>query len=321
MRYKKKPVKASSCKYLTSFFLAFMIVFSMSSVAQTLPSGYPELGYSTSIANINAKSMQYAKSVGISCVETSLSVFVDRENVKFLVSEEEIIEKIKAAKLAADEAGIKIWSIHMPFSKQIDLSLADENKRKEVVNFHVSVLKFCALLDPDIILFHPSYFLGVNERALRKSQFVKSAKELDKEVRKMGSQMVIENMLGKDLVVKGGLREWPLCRDVAETKELMSRLPRTVGSAIDLNHIKNPEKLILAMGKRLKTLHVADGDGLKERHYFPCDGKGSNDWNAILSALEKVKYKGPFLYECHFKDVKDLVDCYTSMHNNYKAKR
>lgn len=310
-------------KFLSSIFTVLIVVTGFFSAPKVWANPKADdhklpIGYSTPIGRVNLQTMEYAKSAGVSYIETSISEFIDKKNRSFLVDDKEIIEKLKAAKAAADKAGIKIWSVHMPFSSNIDLSLANEADRKSVVALHKKVLEFCKILQPNIILFHPSYYLGINERALRKKQLIASATELNVEVIKMGCQMVVENMWGKDLVMEGGTREWPLFRTVEEVQELMSRLPKSIGSAIDLNHILNPEKLILAMGSRLKTIHVADDDGVKERHYFPCSGKGTNNWNAILSALDKVNYNGPFMYECHIDDVKDLKQCYDTLYNNYK---
>lgn len=103
-------------------------------------------------------------------------------------SEEEIIRRVKAAKAIADEAGIQIWSIHMPFGNDVDLSKADENERKSVVEYHKSVLKYCRILKPKIILFHPSFYLGLNERDVRMNQMIQSAIELNKEVKKIGAK-------------------------------------------------------------------------------------------------------------------------------------
>ncbi|MEC3880521.1 sugar phosphate isomerase/epimerase family protein [Parapedobacter sp. 10938] len=65
-----------------------------------------------------------------------------------------------------------------------------------------------------------------------------------------------------------------------------------------MNHIKHPERLIRALGKRLKHVHIADGTGDAENHWLPCSGKGNNDWPAILAALDEAGYAGPFMYEC-----------------------
>jgi hypothetical protein len=95
------------------------------------------------------------------------------------------------------------------------------------------------------------------------------------------------------------------------------RLPADIYSAIDMNHIKNPENLIRAMGPRLKSVHMADGHGEAENHYFPCSGQGSNNWVAILAALHEAQYSGPFLYESAHADVKDLKPCYASIYEAF----
>src|SRR5690606_19709273 len=127
-----------------------------------------------------------------------------------------------------------------------DLSLRSEEERQRVVALHKKLLGFLEILQPKIILFHPSWYLGLNERVIRKEQLIKSATELNEVVMKMGATLVIENMLGPELLVSSNTsRESPLCRTVVETVEIMDRLPHTIYSAIDMNHIKHPEQLIL----------------------------------------------------------------------------
>ncbi|MEJ5961585.1 SGNH/GDSL hydrolase family protein [Pedobacter immunditicola] len=297
-------------------FLTFLTVFIAAAQDKTTPKPL-SVGYSIGIHGITEETMTYAKSVGIDYIETSINGFIDKDR-NFKYSDDEIIARVKKAKKIADDAGIKIWSIHMPFSKVIDISLTDEAERKKVVALHQKVLKFCAILQPEIILFHPSYYLGLNEREQRKTQMIKSARALNKSVRAIQSQMVMENMLGFDLMV-GENRERPLMRTVEETVELMKRLPDNIYSAVDMNHIKYPEKLILALGKRLKSVHIADGTGKQENHFFPCSGKGQNNWVKILAALDEVGYNGPFLYESAVKDVKDYKECYLSLFNQFVA--
>lgn len=315
--------KNMNTSLLSSFFLVLscLLVFpNLSATAKNDSKGL-EIGYAISITNVTPEAMHYAKSVGVSSIEIGFGALVDKSTREFTISDEALMERMTNAKKAADDAGINIGSIHMPFGEHIDLSLSNEEDRKDVVIFQKKLLGFLKILKPEVILFHPSWHLGRNERETRKKQFIKSATELDKVVRKMKATMVIENMLGPKLVLSA-TRERALCRTVEETVEIMNRLPKTIYSAIDMNHIKQPEKLILAMGSRLKSVHVADGDGLAERHYFPCSGQGENDWTAILAALDEVNYQGPFMFESAHKDVKDLKECYDELHAEYiKAKR
>lgn len=277
-----------------------------------------KVGYSIPIGGekFELESLKYAKSVGVDYVEVSgMSAFIDGQR-NFKLSESEIKDRLKWAKKNADEAGIEIWSIHMPFGEKLDLSLVHESERQDVVAKQGKLVELLAILEPKIILFHPSYFLGLNERDLRKAQLIKSAVELNEVVKGINATMVIENMLGAELL-RDQNRERPLLRTVQETVEVMNRLPKSIGSAVDMNHIKNPEELILAMGSRMKSVHIADGTGRHENHYFPCSGKGQNDWTLILAALDKVGYKGPFMYESAYDDEKDLMVCYKMLYNNY----
>ncbi len=270
-------------------------------------------GYSVGIEKITADKLKYARSVNIEYIEVSgMNVLFDKER-NFLLSEDEMAEKFANVKKWADEAGIKIWSVHMPYGKKIDLSMTVENERQEVVELHKKLLGYCKILNPEIILFHPSYLPERHKREKHKEQLVKSVRELNPVVRRMKATMVVENMLGYNLVRDESL-ENPLFRSVEEVVEMMNKMPRTVYSAIDMNHIKNPEKLTDSMGKRLKTVHIADGNGEKECHYLPCSGEGQNDWIAILKALDKAGYSGPFMFECAYDDEKQLVDCYQQLH-------
>ncbi|WP_316814030.1 TIM barrel protein [Pedobacter heparinus] len=278
-----------------------------------------KIGYSIGINAITAEKMTAAKSAGVDYIEVSMGALLNKDRT-FKLTEQETLEKVKQARKIAVAAGITIWSVHMPFSKDIDLSLTDEKERRIVLALHQKVLKYCEILQPHIVLFHPSFFLGLNEREARIKQLVKSVESLNGSVKKIGATMVVENMLGFDLLA-GAARERPLCRSVEETTQIMKRLPKDVYAAIDMNHIKNPEKLILAMGKRLRTVHIADGTGKQENHYFPCSGQGQNNWVAILAALNEVGYTGPFLYESAYKDVKDMLPCYESLYQQLLQSR
>ncbi|MDD4755773.1 MAG: sugar phosphate isomerase/epimerase [Prolixibacteraceae bacterium] len=297
--------------------LFFLIPFFYSSISAQKKETVPEpleIGYSVGIEKITAEKLKYAKSVNIEYIEVSGMNVLFGDNRNFLLSEAEMAEKFSNVKKWAGDAGIRIWSVHMPYERNIDLSMTGEDERREVVELHKKLLGFCKILNPEIILFHPSYLPGRHERDRHKDQLVKSVRELNPLVRRMKATLVIENMLGYELV-RDEKRENPLFRSVDEVVEMMKRMPRSVCSAVDTNHIKNPEKLIDSMGRRLKSVHIADGNGEKECHYLPCSGEGQNDWVVILRALKNARYKGPFMFECAYDDEKQLVDCYHSLHS------
>lgn len=275
-----------------------------------------EVGNSLSVTRITSEKMSEYKLSKIEHLEAGgMNQFFD-SNRELTKTDAEITSLFTQAKKAADDAGVNIWSVHMAFGEKMDLSLLNESLRQKVVNGHKKLLEFLAILDPEVILFHPSYYLDPpNQRDMRKNQLIKSAKELDEAVQDIGAVMVLENMLGPELMT--GNRERPLMRTVEESVEIFNRLPASIQLAIDMNHIENPERLVRALGDRLKTVHIADGTGRAECHWFPCSGEGENDWVEILSALDGVGYSGPFLYECAYPDEKDLVECYQTLYNQF----
>lgn len=63
---------------------------------------------------------------------------------------------------------------------------------------------------------------------------------------------------------------------VEETVEIFNRPSDDIYSAVEMNNIKNPEKLIRAIGDRIKSVHIADGKGEAENHFFTCSHEGLN---------------------------------------------
>ena len=277
-----------------------------------------QIGVSMGITTITPEKLAYADSVGIDCINISLNPLVNK-NRQLAFSPAAIHQMVAKVKKATQAADIHIAAFHMPFGQKMDLALISESDRQAVIAVHRQLLDLCGTLHPDIVLFHPSWYLTVNQRDAHIRQLVQSAKDLLPAVEKTGGRMVIENMTGPELQVtrKGVTYERPLLRTMEETVAIMAQMPPDVYAAVDMNHILHPEKLILALGKRLQFVHIADGDGAHERHYFPCSGKGMNDWMAIIDALYQAGYTGPFMYECHYKDLKDLVVCYNLLYNRY----
>lgn len=279
-----------------------------------------KVGYSIPIGGdkFELENLEYAKSVGVDYVEVSgMGTFVGKDG-EFKMSDEEIKKRLQWAKENADKAGIKIWSVHMPFGEHIDLSLVNEKDRSDVVAVQGKLTEFLEILEPKYLVYHPSWYLSLDERGRRKQQLIKSVEKLDEKAQNINATMLLENMLGPELL-KNKDQERPLMRNIQEVEEMLARLPESVDIVIDLNHIKNPEHLIETVGDRLKSLHVNDGTGEREDHYFPCSKKGKQAWDHIFSALEKVGYEGVFMYETtEYEDEKNLKSCYSSLYQSFK---
>lgn len=259
-----------------------------------------------------------AKMSGIDAIEISASELFLRSGL-----EDERQIKARCRRLNRDlrRAGIEIWSIHMPYGKEIDLSQTDEAVRQRSVELNRRILSYLGFLCPRVVLFHPSWYLGHGEREARIAQLVRSIRELLPEVRTIGTKVVIENMLGYELQ-KDEQYERPLGRTVEEMVHILSLMPAEVDVAVDMNHIDRPELLISALGSRVRTIHVSDGDGRHECHELPGEGRGDNDWVAILRALyEDAHYRGVFMFEVKKAEFHQLKMCYDRMYEQYMQTR
>lgn len=266
------------------------------------------------LQGLTFENLKEARSAGISDIEISLTGLVNGDHP---IPNAELKEKFRRIKQDADSAGINIWSIHMPYGADCDPSHVDETIRSHSENAYRGYIDVVSVLEPEVILFHPSWRLGLNERRQRMSRLAKTITSLNKDVKEIGAMIVLENLLGYKLLRSPGV-ERPLGRTVEEMVEIMELMPADVYAAVDMNHIKNPERLIAALGCRIKSVHIADGDGEKECHQLP--GRGKNNWTLILQALDRAGYTGPFLYEIRAKEVngfKDLVTTYNRIYEDY----
>ncbi len=75
-------------------------------------------------------------------------------------------------------------------------------------------------------------------------------------------------------------------------------LDSTVGICLDFGHAHLDGDLVDAIetvSEHLIATHVHDNQGRTDDHLIPFDG--SIDWAAALTAIQKVGYEGPFLFE------------------------
>ena len=262
---------------------------------------------------LTAEALRKAKASGIDHLEVSLTGLVNGDSP---LAPKVLAERFAQLKASADSAGVNIWSIHMPYGADCDPSHTDETIRSASEAAYRSYIAAVAVLNPEIILFHPSWRLGLNERPQRIDALVRTLTALNPDVKAIGASMVVENLLGPQLLRKPGV-ERPLGRTVEEMTAIMDALPADIYAAVDMNHIAHPEQLIDALGTRIKSVHIADGNGKKECHLLP--GRGENDWDAILAALDRAGYNGPFLYEIKGSEgasFRELKQNYDNLHRH-----
>lgn len=198
----------------------------------------------------------------------------------------EIREKALHAKRNADQAGLKVWSCHLPFSRTMDISVLNDSARMANLEHLTRMIAICGELGTQKLVLHPSSEPIVDaDREKRIENSIASIGILRKEAARIGAELCIED-----------LPRTCLGRNSAELLRIIAPYP-DVKICFDTNHMLSEELVhfVEACGNRIATVHISDYDMVDERHWIP--GKGKIDWPAVYQALMKTGYKGVFMYE------------------------
>lgn len=197
---------------------------------------------------------------------------------------------VNAEKIAQDvqNAGLSIWSIHLPFNRQQDISMLDDEKRRFIIDANRQLIEAAGRIGVKVAVLHPSSEpISDEERPERMRRSREAIIELNKVAQDCGIMLAVEN-----------LPRTCLCRTAEEMVELLSGTGAKV--VFDTNHCLIQQnhyfiKTLAEAGLEIVSLHISDYDFVDERHLLP--GDGLNNWTAIFAALQDAGYKGPMLYE------------------------
>ena len=236
--------------------------------------------YSGVLNEINATQLNELEDLGFELIELGVSYLVGKPI-------EEQKEWISHINEVMDSSGLKIWSIHIPFGKSLDISSVDENDRQRIVKELISLIDLCSNLRPSKYIIHPSAEpIADSERKIRMEKSITSLKELNKFVKDKGANLAVEC-----------LPRTCLGNSSDEILYLVNSIGDGIEVCFDTNHLlkEKPEIFASKVGKYISTVHISDYDGIDERHWIP--GRGIIDWGKVLDELIKCGYKGPWMFE------------------------
>ncbi|MBR2375380.1 MAG: sugar phosphate isomerase/epimerase [Clostridia bacterium] len=191
----------------------------------------------------------------------------------------------------AQKYGVELWSLHFPFYPEgtLDISATDATVRNYTLETYKELILQGSAIGIKIFILHPSCGpFDQNERENKLLNAEQSLRILAEFADQYGAVIAVEDMCRVSL----GNTSKEILRLISVDDRLKV--------CFDSNHLLQEEgdSFILAVGDRLITTHISDYDFVNERHWLP--GEGKIDWKKILSALEKVGYTGPWLYEVEF---------------------
>ncbi len=228
------------------------------------------LGISVSAVN-RALIPEYA-AAGFSVVEISPKAAPFEELRAFCEGTAEEIAK----------SGMGLWSLHLPFGRQLDISAPEEEKRAAALEALFPVVELARSLGAKTLVVHGSS--EPNEDAERPARMEACASSLDELNRAAGElNLALEN-LPRTCIGR-----------VAE--EVVSLSGHCAGICFDVNHLlmESHEEFLRAAASRVITTHLSDYDGVDERHWLP--GRGIVPYKLVRDTLLRAGYTGPFLFE------------------------
>ncbi|MBP3315170.1 MAG: sugar phosphate isomerase/epimerase [Clostridia bacterium] len=235
---------------------------------------------------ITAELMTGHKAAGIDTIEVSVG------NMELAAA----LDFAKTRELA-DEYGIELWSLHLPF---LPFHVIDPSNP---VIADYTVEYFCSLIDKaveigiKVFVVHPSGEpIAASDRPMRMECAKKSLAALAEYATAKGTVIAVED-----------LPRTCLGRDSSDILELISAHP-DLRVCFDTNHLLG-EKIsdfIAKVGEKIITTHVSDYDEKNERHWL--SGEGVIDWKALKDALIAIGYDGPWLYELGLGGSSSTID-------------
>jgi sugar phosphate isomerase/epimerase len=192
--------------------------------------------------------------------------------------------------------GLTVCSLHLPFSRELDISLTDPAANAAVMAYQRALMTEASALGIPTFVIHPSSEpISDEDRPARMACAKKSLAALAEVAVSLGVTLAVED-----------LPRTCLGNCSAEMVELLSAHP-ALRSCFDTNHLLGEDTVayIYNVGEKIVTTHVSDYDFINERHWLP--GEGKQDFLAILAALGEVGYKGPWLYELGLSAPKSII--------------
>ena len=232
--------------------------------------------------NFSLESMIQNHNCGLDYIEVTMNTLIGKDSTG-------VHERAMLLKSQIDSSGLKVWSVHMPFSRVIDISIIDSTKRADAVNYVKDMMRLAGLFHPQRVILHPSAEpVSPDERAERLANSHASIGEIAPVAKEIGAVLCIENLprtcLGKN------------------SEEMMYLIEGydEVGLCFDINHLlyQSHEDYLKGISKgKIKTVHISDYDFADERHLLP--GVGKIDWAPLWKGIRNNGYDGIMMFECY----------------------
>lgn len=261
-----------------------------------------KLGTSCGIAGgTSPEALAKIKEAGIEYIELSINGFWRKKPAN------EVYIRAYKTLQNVEASGLKVWSVHLPFSSSLDISVLDNKKREANLRFFEEMIRLAGIFKPKCLVLHPGADT-IKDEETRQERLKCSRNSI-------GRLAIAAADIGALLCIEDLPRTCP-GRTAEEMDYLTAGIPN-VRICFDTNHLLlgTHEEFLEKLGDRIATIHVSDYDGVDEKHWMPFHEEGIVDWHAFYQGLKKIKYKGVFMFEVKKGEgtPADLVKVYKQM--------
>jgi len=209
-------------------------------------------------------------------------------------------DKLNALNEVIESYGIRVWSLHAPFSG-LNIASIDEELRNHALTAIIEYIHYANKLNASVVVVHPSsgYAQSMTEYSKGLEKLKNSLRILAKEAVDNDIMLALENMIDKHKPEKSRIGAY-----VLELKSLINEMNlENVGICLDTGH-SNINKMIPAVeaywaADNLITIHMNDNLGITDDHLIPTEG--NINWKEFINALKLIKYRGPLVMEINSK--------------------
>ncbi|WNQ13967.1 sugar phosphate isomerase/epimerase family protein [Paenibacillus aurantius] len=202
----------------------------------------------------------------------------------------------------ARNAGISVWSLHIPFGVEWDLSSLDAQVREAAHGKIAWVIELASEWGIPNAVLHPSYEpIRPEERQSRLEVCRQSLNRLTEQVERLHLTLAIEC-----------LPRTCLGHSSTEIRYLLEGNP-ALNVCCDVNHLfkESPESFIRELGSRIVTTHISDNDGVDEKHWLP--GSGVIQWPNVFRSFQETRYRGPMIFEVRNQTAEQVSACWKGL--------
>ena len=180
------------------------------------------------------------------------------------------------------QSGMTLWSVHLPYGRNLDISGTNEADRAGAVEELKLSIDLARGFGAKTLVVHGSS--EPNEESSRPARMEACARSLaELQAYARGMKLAIENLPRTCI----GRASWEVDRLSASC----------AGICFDVNHllIEDHAAFLDAVESKVITTHFSDYDGVDEKHWLP--GMGIVPWKLVRDRLLAAGYEGPFLFE------------------------